>query len=92
MIPDVNDIMDVARQMLWTCLLLSMPPLLTALAVGVTVSLMQTVTSIQEMTLTFVPKLCAVVGMVALTMPWLIDCICDYYEGIMALFSSNYYL
>lgn len=92
MIPDVNDIMDVARQMLMTCLVLSMPPLLTALVVGVMVSLMQTVTSIQEMTLTFVPKLCAVCTVVALAMPWLIDFVCEYYEGIMALFSSNYYL
>ncbi len=91
MVPDINDIMDVARQMLWVCLVLSMPPLLTALVVGVAVSLMQTVTSIQEMTLTFVPKLIAVVSVVSLTLPWLIDFVCDYYETIMSLFSSFYY-
>ncbi len=90
MVPDINDIMDVARQMLWVCLVLSMPPLLTALVVGVAVSLMQTVTSIQEMTLTFVPKLIAVVSVVSLTLPWLIDFVCDYYETIMSLFSSFY--
>lgn len=92
MVPDVNDIMDVAKQMFWTCLILTMPPLLTALVVGVLVSLMQTVTSIQETTLTFVPKLAAVLAVVSLSMPWLIDFIADYYEGIMALFSSYYYL
>lgn len=90
MIPDVQDIIDVARHMLWICLALSLPPLLTALVVGVAVSLMQTVTSIQEMTLTFVPKLLAVVVVVAMAMPWLIDVITEYYEGIMAMFSSFY--
>ncbi len=90
MIPEVQDIIDVANRMLWTCLMLSLPPLLTALVVGVTVSLMQTVTSIQEMTLTFVPKLTAVVIVVAMSMPWLIDFISDYFESTLQLFSSYY--
>ena len=90
MVPEINDIIDVAKHMLWTCLLLSMPPLLTALVVGVSVSLMQTVTSIQEMTLTFVPKLLAVVVVVSLSMPWLIDLIGDYFENTLAMFSSYY--
>ena len=90
MIPDVSDIIDVANRMLWTCLLLSLPTLLTALVIGVTVSLMQTVTSIQEMTLTFVPKLIAVVLVVSLSLPWLIDFISSYYEDCMQMFSSYY--
>lgn len=91
MIPDINDVMDVARHMLFICLILSMPPLLTALVVGVLVSLVQTVTSIQEMTLTFVPKLVCVIGVVTLAMPWLIDYVCEYYTEIMQLFSTYYY-
>jgi flagellar biosynthetic protein FliQ len=90
LIPTVYDIIDVAKNMLWTCLLLSMPTLLTALVVGVTVSLMQTVTSIQEMTLTFVPKLVAVVTVVTLAMPWLIEVITEYFNEIMSMFSSYY--
>ena len=90
MIPELQDIIGVAHQMLWTCLLLSLPPLLTALVVGVTVSLMQTVTSIQEMTLTFVPKLTAVVTVVALAMPWLIDLVAEYFENCIQMFSSYY--
>lgn len=90
MIPDVQDVIDVANQMLWMCLLLSMPTLLTALIVGVGVSLIQTVTSIQEMTLTFVPKLAAVVGVLSLCMPWLIDLVSEYYFETMRLFSSYY--
>ncbi len=90
MIPDVESIIDVAKHLLWTCLVLSLPTLLTALVVGVVISLMQTVTSIQEMTLTFVPKLGAVVLVVALCMPWLIEFMTAYYEEIMAMFSSFY--
>lgn len=90
MIPDVQDIIDVANQMLWMCLVLSMPTLLTALIVGVGISLIQTVTSIQEMTLTFVPKLVAVVGVLALCLPWLIDMASEYYYETMRMFSSFY--
>ncbi|MDR1520079.1 MAG: flagellar biosynthetic protein FliQ [Planctomycetota bacterium] len=90
MVPEVQDIIDVANGMLWTCLMLSLPPLLTALVVGVLVSLMQTVTSIQEMTLTFVPKLVAVVGVVSLALSWLIDFITNYFENALRMFSSYY--
>ena len=90
MIPDIQDIIGVANDLLWACLVLSMPTLLTALVVGVAISLMQTVTSIQEMTLTFVPKLIAVVLVVAMSMPWLIEFIIAYFEDTMAMFSSFY--
>lgn len=90
MVPEIEDIIQIAHRMLWTCLMLSLPTLLTALVVGVVVSLMQTVTSIQEMTLTFVPKLVAVVIVVSMAMPWLIDFIANYFEETMQLFSSYY--
>ncbi len=90
MIPDVENIIDVAKQLLWTCLILSLPALLTALVVGVVVSLMQTVTSIQEATLTFVPKLVAVAGVAAMALPWIIDTIAGYFEDCLQLFSSYY--
>ena len=90
MVPEIGDVIDVAKHMLWICLLLSLPTLLTALVVGVVVSLMQTVTSIQEMTLTFVPKLAAVVLVVSMTLPWLIDLITQYFEETMQMFSSYY--
>jgi flagellar biosynthetic protein FliQ len=89
-IPDIQDIIGVANDMLWACLVLSMPTLLTALVVGVAISLMQTVTSIQEMTLTFVPKLIAVVTVVALSLPWVIEFTIAYFEDTMAMFSSFY--
>ena len=90
MIPDIQDIIDVAKNMLFTCLMLSLPTLLTALVVGVAISLIQTVTSVQEATLTFVPKLGAVVLVLSLCLPWLIELITAYFEDTMAMFSSLY--
>lgn len=56
-----TDIIDVLRQYLWVGVWIASPLLLTALAVGVIVGLFQALTSIQELTLTFVPKLIAMV-------------------------------
>ena len=90
MVPELQDIIDIANNMLWVCLLLSMPTLITALVVGVMISLVQTVTSVQEMTLTFVPKLFAVVAIIALTMPWILSVITEYTEEVFRMFSTYY--
>jgi len=52
-------------------LLMASPLLITALTVGVVISLLQAVTQIQEQTLTFIPKLVAVAGVLVLTLPWI---------------------
>ena len=53
---------DTLRQGLWVAVMISVPILTVALLAGVTVGLFQALTSIQEMTLTFVPKLAAIVA------------------------------
>lgn len=50
-------ILDLIRESVWITFLMAAPVLLTALAVGVAIGLVQALTSIQEMTLTFAPKL-----------------------------------
>jgi len=63
----------ISHRMLLTVLYILLPILGSALVVGVMVGLFQAVTSIQEVTLTFIPKI-AVVGMVLLfLMPWMLD-------------------
>jgi flagellar biosynthetic protein FliQ len=52
---------DTMRQGLWVAVLVAMPILTVALLTGVTIGLFQALTSIQEMTLTFVPKLAAII-------------------------------
>ncbi|MDQ6972404.1 MAG: flagellar biosynthesis protein FliQ [Mariprofundaceae bacterium] len=59
-------------------LLLSLPMLIVALLVGVAISLFQAVTQIQEMTLTFVPKIIAVFGSMVLAAPWLTNTMVTY--------------
>lgn len=76
--PNVGDIVDIANRMLFMTALLSMPVLLTALGVGVLISLFQTVTGVQEMTITFVPKLLMVLLVIAVTLPWSIEMISEY--------------
>ena len=53
-------IMDITREMLWVAFIISLPVLVVALIVGVAIGLLQALTSVQELTLTFVPKLAAI--------------------------------
>lgn len=57
---DENLIFDLTRQALWIAVRMSAPLLVVALVTGVVIGLFQALTSVQEMTLTFVPKLVAV--------------------------------
>ena len=50
------ELLDILRQALWTALIISTPILAVALVVGLAIGLVQALTSVQEMTLTFVPK------------------------------------
>jgi len=65
--------LDLGRQALVLTLKISFPLLCVALVVGVTISILQAVTQIQEMTLTFVPKIIAIIIAAAFFMPWIIN-------------------
>ncbi len=62
----------IAKQTLFLALILTGPPVVTAMLVGLTISIIQATTQIQEQTLTFVPKLVAVVATLALAGPWML--------------------
>ena len=68
---------------LWTTVLVAAPVLLVALVVGLLVSILQVVTQIQEMSLSFVPKLFAVVGVLMLAGPWLLRQLLTFASGMM---------
>lgn len=63
-------VMDALHQGLWLALIMSLPVLGVALVVGLVIGLFQALTSIQEMTLTFVPKLGAILAVFWLTMDY----------------------
>ena len=68
---DQDQATELIRQTLMLALVVSAPMLLIGLIVGVVVSLLQAVTQIQEQTLTFVPKIAAMVAAAILLMPWI---------------------
>ena len=62
---------DTLRQALWIAVIVSTPILIVALVAGLIVGLFQALTSIQEMTLTFVPKIAAIFLTLALSIPFI---------------------
>jgi flagellar biosynthetic protein FliQ len=71
-------VVDLARNMIMTALLIASPMLVVALAVGLVVSIIQAVTQIQEQTLSFVPKLVAVAVTFIIALPWIIQIMVKY--------------
>jgi len=71
-------ITDIAKQAIFLVLKLAAPMLLASLLVGLVVSILQTVTSIQEQTLTFVPKLIAVFLVIMLFGNWIITSLREF--------------
>ena len=69
--------------MIYQALMLAAPVLLTAMAIGLAVSLFQTVTSIHEQTLTFVPKALAVVGILLLLLPWVVRSLIEFTTAVI---------
>lgn len=71
-------IVEIVTSALWTASQISAPILLTAVAVGVFMGLLQSVTQIQEQTLGFVPKFAAVGAAIALTGSWMLQRMTDF--------------
>lgn len=69
---------DLLKNLMWQTTLIAGPILLTGMVIGLTISLFQTVTSIQEQTLTFVPKALAISALLAVIMPWILREMIDY--------------
>lgn len=81
-------VIDIARQALWTIIKASSPMLITSLVVGLAISVFQTVTSIQEQTLTFVPKLIAVFIVMMIFGPWMLATLSDFTIGLFSDFGK----
>ena len=81
-----ESVMDLAYQSMRVALLLAAPMLLTALFIGLFVSLFQAVTQINEMTLSFIPKILGVFAALVISGPYLLQLISEYtinlFQGI----------
>ena len=70
---DAGQVVTIARQTIWVIVKTSVPLLLVSMIVGLIISLFQTLTSIQEQTLTFVPKLIAIMIALMIMGNWLLN-------------------
>lgn len=82
-----GDIISIARETLWTIIQTALPLLLVSMIIGLIISLFQTLTSIQEQTLTFVPKLLAIFIMIMLTGNWILSTIVEYMNELWGNFA-----
>ena len=79
---DSVEVINVVRDGIWVLIIVSAPLMITALVVGLAVSLVQALTQIQEMTLTFVPKILSMLIVMILVLPFMLQSLQDYTEEL----------
>ncbi len=84
----VDQSIDIVKTLMMLCLKVALPFLLSAMVVGLLVSFFQAITSIQEQTLTFVPKALVVVMVVMFLFPWVTNTMLDYTTEMFNLMSQ----
>lgn len=85
---DEEVLLTLLRETLYLIIKVSAPILIVSLVVGLIISILQTVTSIQEQTLTFVPKLLSIFLVLMLAGNWIIRSIAEYFEYLASNFSN----
>ena len=80
---DTQTILELGRDTLLVAAMIAGPLLLVAVVVGLAITIFQTVTSLQEQTLTFAPKVVAVLIAVLVMMPWLMRTICEFAASLL---------
>lgn len=71
-------VLSLGRDAIWTTVLIASPLLIASLVVGLVVSIFQAVTQINEATLTFIPKMLAIVVMMIVLAPWMTQMMTSY--------------
>ena len=82
-----GQVLDIMRDAFYTIIICAAPPLLISLVVGLTVSIFQTITSIQEQTLTFVPKIVAIFISLIVFGSFMMNHILDFMTRLWGSFS-----
>ena len=78
-----SEVLGVVRQAIETAVLISLPMLGVGLIVGVAVSIMQTVTSIQDNILSFIPRAAAIFIVFAITFPWMLRMVSSFARQVI---------
>jgi flagellar biosynthesis protein FliQ len=80
----VSLVLELSRDLFYTALLLVLPVLVTSLVVGLVISVLQAVTSIQEQTLSYVPRILVVAVVILLTMSWSMQTAISYTMRVLS--------
>jgi len=83
-----SDVVDITSQAIWIIIKCSAPMLLVSLIVGLIISIFQTVTSIQEQTLTFIPKILAVFVTVVICGDWILTSVLQFMQELFSKFGD----
>ena len=75
---DMQMAADVAREAMWIAIKISLPVLAVGLAVGLIVSILQAATQVQDNSLSFPPKMLAIVATLAILLPWMLSVLVEY--------------
>ena len=78
-----TDVLELSRESVWVTLKVGGPILIVALVVGLSISLVQALTQIQEMTLVFVPKIIAIFVALVLLLPFMLTTLIDFTRELM---------
>jgi flagellar biosynthesis protein FliQ len=84
------DALDLVRAAVWTVIVASGPPVGLAMVAGIVIALMQAVTQIQEVTLTFVPKIAVIFVTMLLTAPFIASALYSFSELIFQRIQSGF--
>ncbi|MBN1240825.1 MAG: flagellar biosynthesis protein FliQ [Gammaproteobacteria bacterium] len=76
-------VLDVGNQAMWIAVLLAAPVLLSALAIGLVIGMVQAATQIQEMTLSFIPKMLGIVAVLVVAGPWMLSLAVDWMRELI---------
>ena len=83
----IDDVVQICSRALYIICITAAPVLLVSLVVGLIVSIFQTVTSIQEQTLTYVPKVLAIFAAIIILGHWMLNNMVEYMIGLWSDFS-----
>lgn len=84
------DALDIGQAAIWTIVLASSPAVIAAMLVGISIALVQALTQVQEITLTFVPKILAILAVMAISAPFVGSVIFSFAEQTYARIPNGF--
>ncbi len=84
------DALDIVQSAIWTIIVASGPAVAAAMVIGVAIALLQALTQVQEVTLTFVPKIVAILAMIAFTAPFIGSTLYTFTELVYGRIESGF--